>query len=128
MKYKGLIILVVALITTALLSYNYMYKSHRDIGNEKAEFSLKSFELFEAFTENPSQANLQYINKTIAFTGSVNSIESDFFIIKPNIVCKPDSNLIINKLITGEKYTFKGRCIGFDDLFMEVKMDNVNLN
>lgn len=128
MKYKGLIILLVAIMTTALLGYNYIYKSHRDIGNEKAEFNLKSYELHQAFRDNPKEANIKFINKTISLTGTIISIEPHLIIIEPNIVCKTDTNLKTNTLITGKELTFKGRCIGFDDLFMEVKMDNVNIH
>ena len=54
------------------------------------------------------------------------AIESDFIVIKPSIVCVLDSNFSVSQLTIGDSLNLKGRCVGFDELFMEVKMDHVS--
>tara|TARA_B110000977_G_C10978391_1_gene455130 strand:- start:147 stop:530 length:384 start_codon:yes stop_codon:yes gene_type:complete len=125
MKTKG-IILVSVLIIAAYFSYKYVYQEHRNILTEKANFSLSSKDLFAKFNNSPKAAGLLYINKTIDVQGRIHSIESDIVVVEPSIVCKLDTTFSSTHLNIGDSLFLKGRCIGFDDLFMEVKMDNVS--
>jgi len=120
MKIK-LFIAASVLFITAYLAYSYIYQGHRNVLAEKATISLTSEELFENFNNPSKKASQNYINKIIDFKGSISAIESDFIVIKPSIVCVLDSNFFV-----GDTLLLKGRCIGFDDLFMEVKMDHVS--
>lgn len=125
MKIK-LFIAASVLFITAYLAYSYIYQSHRDVLAEKATISLTSEELFDNFKNPKKKASQNYINKIIDFEGSISAIESDFIVIKPSIVCVLDSNFSVSQLTIGDSLNLKGRCIGFDDLFMEVKMDHVS--
>ena len=125
MKTKGIIITVLLLIT-AYTAYKYVYQEHRNILTEKADFSLSSTHLFEEFTNTTKDASLLYINKTIEVQGRLHSIESDFIVVAPSIVCKLDSTFSSIALNIGDSVFLKGRCVGFDDLFIEVKMDHVS--
>lgn len=125
MKIK-LFIAASVLFTTAYLAYSYIYQGHRDVLAEKATISLTSEALFKNFNNPTKKASQNYINKIIDFNGSISAIESDFIVIKPSIVCVLDSNFSVSQLTIGDSLNLKGRCIGFDDLFMEVKMDHVS--
>ena len=125
MKTK-LFIAASVLFTTAYLAYSYIYQGHRDILSEKATISLTSEALFENFNNPTKKASQNYINKIIDFKGSISAIESDFIVIKPSIVCVLDSNFSVSQLTIGDSLNLKGRCVGFDELFMEVKMDHVS--
>lgn len=125
MKIK-LFIAASVLFTTAYLAYSYIYQGHRDVLAEKATISLTSEALFENFNNPTKKASQNYINKIIDFNGSISAIESDFIVIKPSIVCVLDSNFSVSQLTIGDSLNLKGRCVGFDELFMEVKMDHVS--
>ena len=125
MKTKGFILAIIVIII-GYLSYNYMYQEHRNVMEEKASFSMSSIRLYSIFNNTSTESHREYLNKIIEFDGLVNSINEGLLVIKPNIVCKLDSNFSIANLNIGDTLILKGRCIGFDDLFMEVKMDNVS--
>ena len=125
MKIK-LFFTVSVLFITAYLAYSYIYQGHRDVLAEKATISLTSEALFDNFNNPSKKASQNYINKIIDFKGSISAIESDFIVIKPSIVCVLDSNFSVSQLTIGDSLNLKGRCIGFDELFMEVKMDHVS--
>lgn len=125
MKTKGFILAIIVIII-GHLSYNYMYQEHRNVLEEKASFSMSSVRLYSIFNNTSTESHREYLNKIIEFDGLVNSINEGLLVIKPNIVCKLDSNFSIANLNIGDTLILKGRCIGFDDLFMEVKMDNVS--
>ena len=125
MKTKGFILAIIV-ISIGYLSYNYMYQEHRNILEEKASFSMSSARLYSIFNNSSTESHKEYLNKIIEFDGLVNSINEGLLVIKPSIVCKLDSNFSVANLNVGDSLLLKGRCIGFDDLFMEVKMDNVS--
>ena len=125
MKTKGFIIAIIV-ISIGYLSYSYMCQEHRNILEEKASFSMSSTRLYSIFNNSSTELHKEYLNKIIEFDGLVNSINEGLLVIKPSIVCKLDSNFSVANLNVGDTLLLKGRCIGFDDLFMEVKMDHVS--
>tara|TARA_B110000977_G_C10830061_1_gene397663 strand:- start:184 stop:567 length:384 start_codon:yes stop_codon:yes gene_type:complete len=127
MKTKGFILTTLVIII-AYGSYNYMYQDHRNVFNEEASISITSTELYNKFKVTPSIGNKDFINEIIEFRGTVKLINNDLILIEPSIACKLDSNFSSTNLNIGDTLLLKGRCIGFDDLFMEVKMDNVSFN
>ena len=112
----------------AYLGYNYVYQEHRDVQKEQAVYNLSSTTLFQEFSTNEEASNAKYINQIISVSGEVNSATEHQIVLSPGIVCQLDSTFSIKNIQQGDTVQLKGRCIGFDDLFMEVKMDNVNLN
>ena len=125
MKSKGFILAILVIIIS-MLSYNYMYQEHRNVLEEKSAFNISSVALYEVFNNSPLEANKKFINKIISFEGILINRDKELIVIKPSIVCKLDSNFSSIDLKLGDTLHLKGRCIGFDDLFMEVKMDNVS--
>lgn len=125
MKTKGLIATAL-LFVIAFLTYNYLYQDHRNILKENASFNISSTELSLQFNSNSEIATKKFINTVIEFQGTISKLAKEFIIIQPNIFCMLDSNLSSTNLNLGDTLILKGRCIGFDDLFMEVKMDNVS--
>ena len=123
-----IIILLIAISIVSFLSYNYIYQGHRNIRLEEARYSLTSDSLFRHFKNNQIDANELYNNQILALSGSIKSISNDYFILSPGIVCSIDSTFTLPNLDSIETINIKGRCIGFDDLFLEVKMDKIILD
>lgn len=130
MKNKKILFAVIALIAivTAIGGYNYVYQDHRDIQSEKPAYTLKATDFIKEFQNNEAEATAKYLNKTIAIEGILSSIEGNtvvidnviFFALSENET--PPSSDQINTLVN-----VKARCIGYDSLIEEVKLDQATL-
>lgn len=109
------------------ISYRYVYQEHRNIYIEEPKYILTSDSLFNHFNINQKEANQIYINQILKIKGGVNTISENQLILYPGIACLADSNIKINGVLPKDTIEIKGRCIGFDDLFLEVKMDQITL-
>ena len=126
MKKKIGIISIVILAFIAL-AYNYVYQDHRDIENEKAEFTLSTKTLINEFLVNPNKSEKEYLNKVIEVTGVVTEINNNNNITLDNkVFCQLDNSNNSNIKI-GQAIAIKGRIIGYDDLLEEIKLDQCYL-
>ncbi len=126
-KRKLLITVSIAILLSGVIGYNYMYKSHRDISEEKAAFVLTSSELTKEFTADMEASIKKYLDKTIELNGRVTEIEKDNFMLDNTIVCYTDS-ITITQLIKNKLINVKGRSIGYDELLDLIKLDQVTIS
>lgn len=126
-KRKLLITISIAILLSGVIGYNYMYKSHRDISEEKAAFVLTSSELTKEFTADMEASIKKYLDKTIELNGRVTEIEKDNFMLDNTIVCYTDS-ITITQLIKNKLINVKGRSIGYDELLDLIKLDQVTIS
>lgn len=118
---KWIIILIIIIIAT-IFGYNYIYQDHRNIENETAEFSMTSSEVAIKFTENSTEAEKTFLNKTIEISGTLSEINSNDLTIDDKVFCQFLKEL--NETIeVNSKIKVKGRVIGYDDLLEQVKLD-----
>jgi len=68
---NALLIGLVALMGFGLLGYLMYNKEHRNIAEEKADFSLSADELFAAYEADEKASNTKYLDKVISITGKV---------------------------------------------------------
>lgn len=108
-------------------SYRYVYQKHRNIYLEDPKYILTSDSLFHHFNVDQKEANRIYINQIIKIKGIINTVSKNQLILYPGIACLIDSINKINGVVPNDTIEIKGRCIGFDDLFLEVKMDQISL-
>ena len=125
---KKLIICVILFLLGLYASYRYVYHEHRNIYIEEPKYILTSDSLFNHFKINQKEANKIYINQVLRIKGVVNTVSESQLILHPGIACLVDSNIKINGVLSKDSIEIKGRCIGFDDLFLEVKMDQITLH
>ena len=123
MKRKYLILLIIVVIAI-IIGYNYIYQDHRDIGNERAAASLSSSSLVEKFLNYSQEADSLYLDKTIEISGEVTAIGESDLVLDEKVFCTFES---VPKVELNSKITVKGRCIGFDDLLEEVKIDQCSI-
>ena len=124
---KKLLIFLIIFSLGLYISYKYVYQEHRNIYIEDPKYILTSDSLFHDFSINEKEANQMYINQIIRIKGVINTISENQLILYPGIACMVDSNIKINEVAPKDTIELKGRCIGFDDLFLEVKMDQITL-
>ena len=126
-KYKW-IVLIAILAVIAIVGYNYLYKSHRDISTEEANFSISVATLANDFKENETNANAKYLDKTIAISGKITAIDTVSNILVIDEVVSATLQEKLNKTLQeNQKVTIKGRFIGYDELLEEFKIDQVTI-
>lgn len=124
MKKKQVIILILFLaIITAGLVYNYTFNSkHRNIANEEATITLSANELHAYFLKNEALATTNYLDKVIAISGKITSVETNNVALSDKIQVRFISEGIL-KHKESASITIKGRCVGYDELLEMVKID-----
>lgn len=121
---SGIIILV---ILTSIFSVRYYINNggKRDIASEDIAYKVPSSQIVDDFTTNVTASNKKYLEKPVAVSGIVTSVNDKEIIIDNSVSCNLAATN--NSFKNGQKVTVKGRVIGYDDLLGEVKLDQCNL-
>ncbi len=125
---KKIILLLLVVLVGAVSVYLYVYKGHRDIATEEANFNLTVAILQKEFTADEKKAYQKYQDKTIQLTGQLTAIDNESKAITVDekmfatFVGAVPGNLVLDKPIT-----VKGRFLGYDELLEEFKMDQITI-
>ena len=112
----------IAFFGTLFFTYN---KPHKDFSAAQTDITLEAAKLYEHYQNDLSDANLKFLDKVLLVNGPVTELNSNLVIIGGNIVCSLDSSYVLDTGIKlDDKISVKGRCIGYDDLFGEVRIDH----
>ncbi len=124
MKKKLLVFIIVIAALVSSIVYFYVYKKHRNIATENANYLITVADLQKEFVTNDSLAYQKYQDKTIQISGKVASLDAK------NKTIMIDDKLFVgfleklpDGLVQGKLITIKGRFLGYDDLVEEFKMD-----
>jgi len=119
MKKKVVFLIVtLGLVAGAYTGYKYLYKDHRNIANETSIRVVNASELQRLFQNNETE-NL--LNQTVTVEGEITQIEANTLTLNDKVQCSFTNG--VEGLTVGDVVSVKGRCIGYDDLFEIVKMD-----
>lgn len=123
----GIGVVVLLVLVSGLLYgyYGFLYKPVRNIEAERSAFVMPAHKLAVEYTSDSGKADGNYLNQTIEIKGKITEVRDSLIILNDKIVCGFDAmpmNADVNKNIT-----VKGRCIGFDELFGEVKLDQCTI-
>ena len=118
-------IALLLLIIFSFLTYRYVFKDHRIIENETAEFIVSATDIAQEFSINPINAETKYLNKTIEVTGVISEFSPLQITLNEKVFCQFDNKITSNKI--NQKTTVKGRFIGFDSLLEEIKLDKCHI-
>ncbi|OIQ17708.1 MAG: hypothetical protein BM557_08390 [Flavobacterium sp. MedPE-SWcel] len=128
MKKRNIKILVIVIAVTigiVLFFNNYIYQDARDIATEKAVYTISAQELIADYENDMQAADVKYLNKTIVVEGKITKVVDSLITINSTIFCTFNND---NQLISvDEVLSVKGRCIGYDELFGEVKLDQCSI-
>ena len=123
-KFKLLLGSFVGLLLSIIALYFYIYKSHRDIASENVAFETSVSELSQRFINNPDSSTATYADQTVSIYGNVTALD-----LKQNSITLDDKLIAlvakeeIGKVKKGDLVKVKGRFIGYDELFEELRMD-----
>ena len=122
---RNKIIFSLILVCGIIFAYNYMYPDHRSISEESVSYRLEAESFFNEFTEDSKQAELKYLDQTIIVSGIVTSINSKSVTLSNKIYGQFET--LNNDLKVNDSIAIKGRCIGYDDLLEEIKLDQCSI-
>jgi len=127
-KRKWIYPLLVLIVAAGIIGYNYIYQDHRDIKKEKAAFTVKATDLTAAFQNDETAATEKYLNQTIEVQGQLTGIDGTSLVLE-NVVffALSENETVPNQTKLNTNVTLKGRCIGYDSLLEEVKLDQASL-
>lgn len=125
-KLKIVVTLVVVVIVSFLSMRYYAYNGgKRDIASEDTAFKVSSKAIVTEFTSSMDVSNKKYLEKPVAISGTVTSINDKEVILDNSVNC---TFLTANNTIKkNQKVTIKGRVVGYDDLLGEVRLDQCDL-
>lgn len=100
--------------------YLYIYKSHRNIATETADFVIS----VSSLNGSDSLTYTKYKDKTIQITGKLTSIdlENKAIVINEKLFAT-FLDVVPQDLSVGKQIKIKGRFLDYDDLVEEFKMD-----
>lgn len=122
---KKNIIFILFLGVILFFGYQYVYQDHRDIENENPDFVNTADAIFNNFSKDKKQFEASYLDKTIEISGIVTELNTEYITLNSKIFCK-----FLNQIPTiniNDQVIIKGRCIGYDDLLEQVKLDQCRL-
>lgn len=126
MKMALRILAVVVLIGLAIGIYLYN-KPHRDLTGEAPAYTLSAQALSAAYQKDSQQADSLYLDQVVAVSGEVSSTEAQAVVLEDKIYCSLDSASPTASFTEGQAVSIKGRVIGYDALFEQVKLDHALL-
>jgi hypothetical protein len=121
-KELKFVVLFFFLFSGTYFLYNYLYQNHRNIQLEKAEVIVSAEGLIDFFKKNESE---KVLNKILEINGLLTEIDSKSVTIDNKVQCS--FNFEIKDFKINQNITVKGRCIGYDELFEIVKIDQSSI-
>lgn len=122
-KRVFLVLVVTGLIAGSWAVWYVFFKPHRNIGAEKAAFTLTTQKLSDEI-KTDTAAFSRYVDKTILLEGPVSAVEGSH-VSFGNIICNIDSTDIskISKVSVGQVLKVQGRLTTYNDLMEEIMLD-----
>ena len=117
------LIVMLGLVAGAYTGYKYLYKDHRNIGEEVSVMEVGADDLQRMFQNSEAES---VINKTLTVFGTITQIEGNSITINDKVQCSFEN--MLEQLAIGDKVRVKGRCMGYDDLFEIVKLDQSTIH
>lgn len=121
---KKLLIGLLLIGFIAIIGYNYLYQDHVDVNQSKAVASFTATELQELFTDQNLQNDQRALDQIIEVEGKVTNVDKNTILLDEQIFIELSADI---KLKENQVIIIKGRCLGYDDLLEEVKIDQAVL-
>ena len=127
MKTKVLVGILILLIV-AIAAYFILYKGHRDIATESADYVVTVQDLENEFIANDSLAGNKYQDKTIELTSKITTVDvENKGIVLDEKVFATFTDSLPKEVAVGKTLKIKGRFLGYDELLQEFKIDQISI-
>jgi len=120
-KYFPLLIILLAIAV-----YFVWNKPHKDYSNMKTDITISSLNFINEFKANSTLATEKYLNQIIFVSGNTTDKLTKSVVLDNGIVCTLDSSSLkaLRLIQINNEISIKGRFVGFDDLFEEIRLDH----
>ena len=116
--------LLIILLATAV--YFIWNKPHKDYSTMKTDITISSLNFINEFKANSTLATEKYLNQIILVSGNTTDKLTKSVVLDNGIVCTLDSSSLkaLRLIQINNEVSIKGRFVGFDDLFEEIRLDH----
>ena len=106
--------------------YAVWNKPHKNFSSTKPNITIDSSNFINEFKTNSTSATEKYLNQIILVNGYVTDKLTKSVILDNGIVCTLDSSSFkaLGLIQINNEVSIKGRFVGFDDLFEEIRLDH----
>ena len=113
-------------ILLLIIVYAVWNKPHKNYSNTKPNIIINSSNFINEFKANATIATEKYLNQIILVNGNVTDRLNKSVVLDNGIVCSLDSSSLeaLELIQINDKGIIKGRFVGFDDLFEEIRLDH----
>lgn len=121
----GLVVLAIAVLGG--FAYNMTFNAkHREIAKEEVDFTIAADELLYLFANDEEASVQKYMDKVLQISGNITEVELQSIVLDSRVQVNfsPNSESNFKK---GQHTTIKGRCVGFDELLLQVKIDQATV-
>ena len=119
----------------SIFTWKWVFREQeKSVGSHKADITVSAEVIVKEFETDENKANIKYLNKIVAVSGTINSQtvnDKDITVILKNeeatagVSCSFDKTTIAgSSLVKGRKITVKGLCSGF---LMDVVLNRCSL-
>ena len=121
-------LLVPVIMLGSLMLLFLFFKPHPEWTQMEPSFDLRAAVLLSEYRSDIAKANSKYLNKVLSIEGELTRTEPSLLIIDHGVTCTLDSTQMIDRYpALGTSLTIKGRCVGYDELLEEVRIDHVSV-
>ena len=113
-------------ILLLIIVYAVWNKPHKNYSNTKPNIIINSSNFINEFKANATIATEKYLNQIILVNGNVTDKLNKSVVLDNGIVCSLDSLSLeeLELIQINDESIIKGRFVGFDDLFEEIRLDH----
>ncbi|GAA3783270.1 hypothetical protein GCM10022271_14500 [Corallibacter vietnamensis] len=120
-RLKIIAIILVIQISGFYLIYKNVVQPPVSIEDVKSDYNHSVKQFYLEFVESNVAFDRKYLNKVISLTGNVTVVQDSVIILNNKIVCI--ANEKFNNTIKDKTIKVKGKYVGYDELFDNLKMD-----
>ncbi len=113
---------VIILIVVSVVVYLFN-KPHRDITQEDARHEIEAAEVVKLYQSSEQSANAKFLDHVILIGGEVSEVDSSSITLVSGVYCHMHEEESTAGIKPGDRVDIKGRVVGYDELFGEVRMD-----
>ena len=113
-------------IVLLMIVYAVWNKPHKNYSNTKPNITIDSSNFINEFKTKSTLATEKYLNQIILVKGNVTDSLTNCVVLNNGIVCTLDSSSLkaLGLIQINDDVSIKGRFVGFDDLFEEIRLDH----
>ena len=113
-------------IVLLMIVYAVWNKPHKNYSNTNPNITIDSSNFINEFKTNSTLATEKYLNQIILVKGNVTDRLTKSVVLNNGIVCTLDSSSLkaLGLIQINNDVSIKGRFVGFDDLFEEIRLDH----